>query len=149
MAARDIKLKRGLRTPKETDADHADLTDGEDSKPRSKPRKDIMKKLMNNLSGYENLLGDIAGLLESARRSAARSVNALMTATYWLIGRRIVEFEQAGAARAEYGAELLKRLSGDLASRFGRGFSERNLDQMRLFYLNWNISQTVSAEISP
>jgi predicted nuclease of restriction endonuclease-like (RecB) superfamily len=104
---------------------------------------------MSILSGYENLLGDIASLLESARRSAARSINALMTATYWLIGRRIVEFEQAGAARAEYGAELLKRLSGDLSTRFGRGFSERNLDQMRLFYLNWNISQTVSAESLP
>ena len=106
---------------------------------------------MSILSGYENLLGDIASLLESARRSAARSVNTLMTATYWLIGRRIVEFEQSGAARAEYGAGLLKRLSGDLSTRFGRGFSPDNLETMRAFYLIYNpeeISETLS-RISP
>ncbi|ETJ33350.1 hypothetical protein Q604_UNBC12190G0001, partial [human gut metagenome] len=52
-----------------------------------------------------------------------RSVNALMTATYWEIGRRIVEFEQGGEARAAYGAQLIKRLSKDLSLRFKRGFS--------------------------
>jgi len=71
-----------------------------------------------------------------------------MTATYWEIGRRVVEYEQGGKRRAEYGAALLKRLSVDLARRFGRGFSERNLEQMRLFYLGWPISQTASAESS-
>jgi predicted nuclease of restriction endonuclease-like (RecB) superfamily len=69
-----------------------------------------------------------------------------MTATYWEIGRRIVEFEQGGGKRAQYGKALLKRLSEDLARRFGRGFSERNLEQMRLFYEGWPISQTVSAK---
>lgn len=69
-----------------------------------------------------------------------------MTASYWEIGRRIVEFEQGGAERAGYGEELLKRLSADLTMRFGRGFSERNLEQMRLFYLGWQISQTPSAK---
>ncbi len=64
----------------------------------------------------------IVELLESARRTAARSVNALMTASYWEIGRRIVEFEQGGKGRAEYGQQLLKRLSSDLTARFGRGF---------------------------
>jgi hypothetical protein len=106
---------------------------------------------MNILSGYDSLLGGIASLLESAWRSAARSVNALMTATYWLIGRQIVEFEQAGAARAEYGAELLKRLSGDLSTRFGRGFSIDNIETMRAFYLAYKpdeISETLS-RISP
>lgn len=95
---------------------------------------------------YEALLGGITQLLEEARRTSARAVNALMTATYWEIGRRIVEFEQQGKARAEYGVALLKRLSEDLSARFGRGFSERNLEQMRLFYLTWPISQTLSAE---
>lgn len=95
---------------------------------------------------YEALLGGIAQLLEEARRTSARAINALMTATYWEIGRRIVEFEQQGKARAEYGVALLKRLSEDLSARFGRGFSERNLEQMRLFYLTWPISQTLSAE---
>lgn len=95
---------------------------------------------------YADLIGDLTELLEEARRAAARSVNAFMTATYWEIGRRIVEYEQRGEKRAEYGATLLKRLSSDLTSRFGRGFSERNLEQMRLFYLGWPISQTLSAK---
>lgn len=98
---------------------------------------------------YAAVHGDIVALLESARVAAARSVNALMTASYWEIGRRVVEFEQAGKERAEYGQALLKRLAADLSARFGRGFSERNLEQMRLFYLSWppeKISQTASAK---
>ncbi|MBL8349697.1 MAG: DUF1016 family protein [Burkholderiaceae bacterium] len=87
----------------------------------------------------------IVALLEAARRAAARSVNALMSASYWEIGRRIVESEQGGAARAGYGEALLERLSTDLTARFGRGFSRRNLEQMRQFYLGWPMAQTVSA----
>ncbi|MEX2175874.1 MAG: PDDEXK nuclease domain-containing protein [Pirellulaceae bacterium] len=86
---------------------------------------------------YDGLVGDLSDLLAAARRSSARAVNALMTATYWEIGRRIVEFEQGGAERAEYGTELLKRLSGDLRGRFGRGFGVVNLSQMKRFYLAW------------
>jgi hypothetical protein len=74
---------------------------------------------------YDAILAGVVGLLESARRSAARSVNAFMTATYWEIGRRIVEGEQSGEQRAEYGAALMKRLAADLAERFGRGFGLR------------------------
>ena len=96
--------------------------------------------------GYGDVHGAIVALLEAARRAAARNVNALMSASYWEIGRRIVESEQGGAARAGYGEALLKRLSADLSARFGRGFSERNLEQMRLFYLGWPISQTASAK---
>jgi hypothetical protein len=98
------------------------------------------------LQGYGDIQDAIVALLQDARRAAARNVNALMTATYWEIGRRIVEFQQGGEERAEYGSELLKRLSVDLSGRFGRGFSERNLEQMRLFYLSWPISQTLSAK---
>ncbi len=94
---------------------------------------------------YSGLLRDIGVLLAAGRQSSARAVNALMTATYWEIGRRIVEFEQRGEKRAGYGEELLKRLSKDLTARLGRGFSERNLEQMRLFYRDWPISQTLSA----
>lgn len=83
---------------------------------------------------YDAVHGDIVALLEAARRAAARSVNALMTASYWEIGRRIVEFEQGGKDRAEYGKALLKRLSADLATRFGRGFGVDSLESMRLFY---------------
>jgi predicted nuclease of restriction endonuclease-like (RecB) superfamily len=95
---------------------------------------------------YTVLVRDIGGLLAVARRSSARAVNALMTATYWEIGRRIVQFEQRGEVRAGYGQELLKRLSSDLTARLGRGFSERNLEQMRLFYRGWPIPQTLSAK---
>jgi predicted nuclease of restriction endonuclease-like (RecB) superfamily len=72
-----------------------------------------------------------------------------MTATYWEVGRRIVEFEQGGERRAAYGQELLRRLAEDLTERFGRGFSERNLLQMRFFYLGWQIPQNDSAESPP
>ncbi|MBP9713673.1 MAG: DUF1016 family protein [Sterolibacterium sp.] len=98
---------------------------------------------------YASVHTDIVALLESARRAAARSVNALMTASYWEIGRRIVEFEQGGQERAEYGEALLLRLATDLSARFGSGFSRRNLQQMRLFYLAWppeKIWQTPSAK---
>ena len=88
------------------------------------------------LSGadYSGIHGDIVALLEHGRRAAARSVNALMTATYWDIGRRIVEFSQGGEGRATYGQALLERLSVDLTARFGRGFGVDNLELMRMFY---------------
>jgi len=62
------------------------------------------------------------------------------------VGRRVVEEEQKGKARAGYGEALITRLSGDLTERFGRGFSQRNLEQMRRFYLKWTIPQTMSAD---
>ena len=101
------------------------------------------------LAGYRAVLFEVVELLEGARRAAARSVNHLMTTVYREIGRRIVESEQSGERRAAYGKALLKRLSDDLTTRFGRGFSERNLEQMRLFYLGWQIPQTPSAESRP
>ncbi|PWC26180.1 MULTISPECIES: PDDEXK nuclease domain-containing protein [Brenneria] len=72
-----------------------------------------------------------------------------MTASYWEIGRRIVEAEQQGKRRAGYGEQLIERLSNDLAQRFGRGFSRQNLQQMRSFFLTWPIRQTLSGESSP
>jgi predicted nuclease of restriction endonuclease-like (RecB) superfamily len=109
-----------------------------------------LTKQSNNveLQGYDTLLVDIAHVIEEARHGVARSVNVAMTTSYWLIGRCIVEQEQQGVARAAYGEQLLKRLSRDLSKRFGRGFSERNLEQMRGFYLGWPISQTAPAESS-
>ncbi|MEI7297395.1 PDDEXK nuclease domain-containing protein [Paraburkholderia tropica] len=98
---------------------------------------------------YVELHREIALVVESARSAAARSVNALMTATYWEIGRRIVEFEQGGEVRAGYGEALIRRLGTDLSGKFGRGFGVRNLAQMRAFYLAWpadRIVQTVSAQ---
>ena len=88
---------------------------------------------------YGGLIGGIAELLEAARRNAARAVNALMTATYWEIGRRIVEFEQQGATRAGYGEQILSKLSHDLTVRFGRGFGVDNLELFRAFHLTYPI----------
>ena len=98
------------------------------------------------------MIGGIAELLEASRRIAARTVNALMTATYWEIGRRIVEFEQRGKKRAEYGEELLQRLAQDLTARFGRGFSYPNVNKFRQFYLAFpsqRILSTPSIESTP
>ena len=98
------------------------------------------------IKGYSTILSDVAGLLESARRVSVRATNAIMTATYWEIGRRIVEYEQEGMDKAEYGKKIIERLSFDLTKRFGRGFSKRNVEQMRLFYVYWPIAQTLSAQ---
>lgn len=94
-------------------------------------------------AGYQAIHVGIVDLLQAARTQAARSVNALMTASYWEIGRRIVEAEQKGKRRAGYGEQLIERLSADLSAEFGRGFSRQNLQQMRSFYLNWPIEQTL------
>ena len=93
-----------------------------------------MTDIVLSSTDYKGIQGDIVAILESSRRAAARSVNALMTATYWEVGRRVVEFEQGGENRAAYGQALLVRLSGDLTKRFGRGFGVDNLELMRLFY---------------
>lgn len=101
-------------------------------------------------AGYESILAGVIKLIEEARRTSARTINALMTTTYWEIGRRIVEFEQQGKKRAGYGKELLKRLSADLIRQFGRGFSRQNIQQMRQFYLEYppeQICQTVSGKL--
>lgn len=112
----------------------------------AKARK-VADRLPTEVEGeYVAFLSNITAVLDEARRAVARAVNTAMTATYWEVGRRIVEHEQSGERRAEYGRMLLKRLSFDLSSRFGRGFSERNLEQMRLFYQGWPISQTASAK---
>ncbi len=93
--------------------------------------KSVQKK------SYEKTLKEVVNLLEAARRASARAVNSLITTTYWEIGRKIVQLEQGGARRAAYGEKLISRLSADLTAKFGRGFSQRNLAQMRSFYLTF------------
>ncbi len=86
---------------------------------------------------YAELASGIARLLKEARGQAARSVNAIATAAYWEVGRRIVEFEQKGRRRADYGSKLLERLSADLTERIGRGFGLAQVNMMRQFYLTY------------
>jgi len=91
-----------------------------------------------------NLINDIKILLHSAKNSIYQTINATMTQTYWEIGRRIVEEEQGGEKRAEYGKALIQKLSIELAQDFGKGFSVDNLENMRKFYLAYPKSETVS-----
>jgi predicted nuclease of restriction endonuclease-like (RecB) superfamily len=95
---------------------------------------------------YEPMLLEVSTVLSDARHSAARAVNAAMTLAYWNVGRIITEYELNGARRAGYGEALVERLATDLSARYGRGFSKRNLNQMRAFYRAWPIGQTPSAQ---
>lgn len=97
---------------------------------------------------YNTALTAIVNLLHQARIVAARTVNSVMTRTYFEIGRSIIELEQHGKTRADYGKGLLEKLSTDLTTQFGRGFSVDNLENMRLFYIHYNeISETPSRKL--
>ena len=100
------------------------------------------------IANYSKLITDLASLIEQGRKTAVRYVNTALVATYWFMGRRIVEYEQKGKERAKYGEALLKKISADLTTRFGKGFTERNLDYMRQFYLIYpEISHTLCAKL--
>ena len=98
-------------------------------------------KLTNN-----NIYQEIKELLYSAKNRVYQTINTTMTETYFQIGKRIVEEEQGGEIRAEYGSALLKNLSSELIKEFGKGYSEQNLKNMRQFYLIYQKRQTVSSE---
>lgn len=97
---------------------------------------------------YHHLIENIGLLLEQGRKQAYRAVNQILVKTYWEIGKQIVEYEQKGKEKAEYGSALLDTLSKDLKLRYGTGFSRRNILDMRRFYLAYPKWQTVSAELS-
>lgn len=89
---------------------------------------------------------DIKNIIELSRKKIVSSINSTMTTTYFLIGKRIVEEEQGGEKRAEYGKSLIKNLSTRLTESYGKGFSETNLKQMKNFYLAYKKRQTLSDE---
>lgn len=93
------------------------------------------------------IINDISHILRQAQANAYRSINQAMVQAYWLVGKRIVEEEQQGEAKAAYGKRVIKSLSAALQAEFGKGFSERNIENMRAFYLQYPIPQTVSAEL--
>ncbi len=97
---------------------------------------------------YDSLLNSIGELLETARTQVATAVNNIMVQTYWQIGKYIVEYEQNGKERAEYGKKLLQNLSQDLSLRYGSGFSHSNLQYMRKMYLTFPICTTLSCKLS-
>ena len=97
---------------------------------------------------YQQLIKSIGDCLANGQQSAMQQVNRALVETYWNIGRYIVEFEQQGQEKAEYGSRLLAQLSQDLKQRHGKGFSRSNLQYMRLLYLIYPIYQTLSGKLS-
>jgi predicted nuclease of restriction endonuclease-like (RecB) superfamily len=102
---------------------------------------------------HDALLAEVRHLLQAARHAAARQVNALLVHTNYEIGRRIVEHEQGGSVRAEYGRELVRTLAQHLTEEFGRGYSADNLWAMRRFFLAFparsRIAETPSQQLLP
>jgi predicted nuclease of restriction endonuclease-like (RecB) superfamily len=97
---------------------------------------------------YKQLINQIGNLLAMGREKAAIQVNTILVQTYREIGRYIVEYEQKGNEKAEYGSLLFERLSKDLTTAYGKGFSRSNLFQMRLLYIKFPIVQTVSGQLT-
>ena len=106
-----------------------------------------MYEVITNKS-MEELVNQISTLVANSKDKLVSNVNKIMTETYWNIGKYIVEFEQAGNVKAEYGTKMLTTLSHELTLRMGRGFSRPNLNNMRKFYLMYPICQTVSDKLS-
>lgn len=106
-----------------------------------------MGELVKN-SGFEKMISDIEALVNTSKNELATSINKVMTVTYWSIGKYIVEFEQEGNAKAEYGKNLLSTISKELTLRLGKGYSRPNLNNMRKFYLKYSNCQTVSDKLS-
>lgn len=98
------------------------------------------------LKNSEDFFEKITDLLKNARKKAVYSINQTMVYTYFEIGKIIIEEEQKGQKRAEYGKQIIKELSQKLIKEFGKGFSQRNLEQMRQFYLAYSNTQALSAE---
>jgi hypothetical protein len=94
---------------------------------------------------YGTLKVVFAQILEQGKKLSYQTVNAVLTSCYWQVGRQIVEFEQGGKQRAEYGESIIDQLAIDLTEQFGSGFSKRNIEQMRKFYLLWPKAQSLPA----
>jgi hypothetical protein len=107
-----------------------------------------LRKAVEADEGTSQLLHSLRDLIKNARQRALRAVDAVQVQTCWEIGRHIVEFEQGGSARAEYGTRLLLTLASSLASEFGRGFDASNLRHMRVFYQSFPIRDALRPELS-
>lgn len=109
---------------------------------------DKNEKGLINQQDVENLYAGIRKILANARQRAYSAVNFAMVESYWLIGQQIVEHEQHGEARADYGKGVLKELAAKLSIEFGKGFDESNLRYMRLFYRCFPIRDTLRHELT-
>ncbi len=106
-----------------------------------------MNKPIKNTS-YSQLLDNLGKILRQGRSVADKKVNTVLVQTYWNIGKYIVEFEQNGNAKAEYGTELLKLLSKDLTKLYGKGFSKSQIYAMRQLYIRFPIFQSLTGKLS-
>ncbi|HEY4150126.1 MAG TPA: DUF1016 N-terminal domain-containing protein, partial [Chitinophagaceae bacterium] len=103
---------------------------------------------MNQPQKAGTLLSSIKEIILKAKQAAYKSNNSILLNTYWEIGRLIVEDEQRGAAKAAYGKAVLKTLSSQLTLEFGKGYDERNLNNIRAFYLSFPIWNALRTELS-
>lgn len=108
--------------------------------------KQVNKK--SRKSKYDELIKKISELVNKSRLVLSKTINTKIVQTYWTIGKHIVEYEQKGEVRADYGSELMKTLSRELSAKLGKGLSRSNLQNMRLFYLNYQKNQTLSGKLS-
>ena len=102
----------------------------------------------NSDKGYKQLLDNIGQLIADGRRKVMHTVNNGMLLMYWGIGKHIVEFEQEGAQRAQYGKSLLATISKDLTQRYGSGFNRNNLQYMRKLYSSFENCTTLSCKLT-
>lgn len=107
-----------------------------------------MDKKLQNIEIYQKLVDSIGITIENARQKAIQAVNNELLRANWEIGKYLVEYEQHGNEKAEYGSSLLTNLSKDLKSRFGKGFSKSNIYLMRQFYLKYQIFQSVTGKLT-
>jgi hypothetical protein len=97
---------------------------------------------------YQDLIERIGHTYQSAKSKIITAVNTEMLHAYWQIGKDIIEFEQGGNIKAEYGKQLMENLAKDLSLRLGQGFSRSNLNYMRLLYIKYPICETLSHKLS-
>ncbi len=97
---------------------------------------------------YSGLINQIGQIYQRSREQVYKTIHREILITYWEIGHHIVDFEQKGKLKADYGDALMIRLSKDLKNRFGRGFSRSNLTYMRLLYINYPKRETLSHKLS-
>ena len=101
--------------------------------------------MANDIVNYQDVITDIKGIISSGREVAYNAANKAMVLTYWHVGKRIVEQEQAGKERAKYGQALIEALADELTKEYGKSFSKRNLQYFRKFYLAFPDEQIVNA----
>ncbi len=100
----------------------------------------------------DKVVSDIRALIEQGRKMAYTTANQAAIMTYWNVGRRIVEEEQSGSARAEYGSQLIPMLAKELSNEYGSGYGKRNLAYYRKFYItfnDWEILHTRVQNLAP